>query len=230
MVVVDGVMPFSVMSSLLLFLLLSPSLTQPVYAGRLTTLCFQSPEELFHAVDEYVNDSSPQSTVAQTYGWPIERWCVHNIATNDDDASDAADNMTAISSSPSTLYLSEESIKANASMVLDVDLTGWDRPCQCSDDNGGERQEAATSASAAIGTTGGGTESPNGGSNNTTSNPEAGVAMLYRLVPLKLLAFVLLISLVFAVRQMVDFQRYEGIDPSDQKIAEFELLQLADEV
>jgi hypothetical protein len=63
----------------------------------------------------------------------------------------------------------------------------------------------------------------------TTVNNDKEMPMIYRLMPIKLLAGLLIISSVMAVRYMVDFQRYEGIDPSDQKNVEFELLQLAGE-
>ena len=137
------------------------------------------------------------------------------------------------------MSLSEETIKENASKALGVDLAGWDRPCDCPFE-GEERQEEATSSATLIGVVSNDATNPIGevskdgtvnlSSTNTNTTPEAGFGMLYRLVPLKLLAFLMLMSLVFALRQLVDFQRYEGIDPSDQKIAEFELLQLAEEV
>jgi hypothetical protein len=66
-------------------------------------------------------------------------------------------------------------------------------------------------------------------SSSYKSVSDASMPMIYRLMPLKVLGLLLLLSLVFVVRHMVDFNRYEGIDPSDQKIAEFELLQLAEE-
>jgi hypothetical protein len=68
-------------------------------------------------------------------------------------------------------------------------------------------------------------------SSTTKDNNNNALPMIYRLMPLKVLGFLLLLSLVFIIRHMVDFNRYQGIDPSDQKIAvaEFELLQLAEE-
>jgi surface protein len=45
-----------------------------------TSSCFLTTEELQAAVQEYLADSSPNSTVAQRYGWPINKWCVHNLS------------------------------------------------------------------------------------------------------------------------------------------------------
>jgi hypothetical protein len=55
--------------------------------------------------------------------------------------------------------------------------------------------------------------------------------MIYRLMPIKLLAVLLILSVILAIRQMVDFHSYQGIDPSSDhtKHVEFELLQLAEE-
>lgn len=70
----------------------------------------------------------------------------------------------------------------------------------------------------------GGSSSPVGGGDDKNNMP-----MMYRLMPIKLLAVLLVLSLGMAIRHMVDFRHYEGIDPSDQKTVEFELLQLAEE-
>lgn len=73
-----------------------------------------------------------------------------------------------------------------------------------------------------------GDPSKHGGS---SSSPVVGddMPMIYRLMPIKLLAVLLVLSLGMAIRHVVDFRQYEGIDPSDQKNVEFELLQLAEE-
>jgi hypothetical protein len=41
--------------------------------------CFQDKSELEGAVDAYLNDSKPSTTVASTYGHPIGTWCVSDI-------------------------------------------------------------------------------------------------------------------------------------------------------
>lgn len=41
--------------------------------------CFQNRDELTKAVNEYLQDNSTNTTVAQTYGWPIGKWCVSNV-------------------------------------------------------------------------------------------------------------------------------------------------------
>ncbi|CAB9504372.1 Mycoplasma protein of unknown function, DUF285 [Seminavis robusta] len=38
--------------------------------------CFQTSTELFEAINQYYQDDTPASSVAQTYGWPIGQWCV----------------------------------------------------------------------------------------------------------------------------------------------------------
>lgn len=67
---------------------------------------------------------------------------------------------------------------------------------------------------------------------SSPSTPSNGEIFL-RLFPVKLFAFLLLVSLVFVMRHLLDRRHhsYEGIDPSEQaeKIAEFELLQMAAE-
>lgn len=45
-----------------------------------TSSCLLTTEELQTAVQEYLADSSRNSTVAQRYGWPINKWCVHNLS------------------------------------------------------------------------------------------------------------------------------------------------------
>jgi hypothetical protein len=42
--------------------------------------CFQHRDELAEAVNEYLQDNSPNTTVALTYGWPIGNWRVSNVA------------------------------------------------------------------------------------------------------------------------------------------------------
>jgi len=42
--------------------------------------CFVSTTELYDAVSTYLEDSSSSSAVAQTYGWPINSWCVSQIS------------------------------------------------------------------------------------------------------------------------------------------------------
>ena len=41
--------------------------------------CFRDREELASAVDAYLLDNSPDTIVAQKYGWPIGSWCVDNV-------------------------------------------------------------------------------------------------------------------------------------------------------
>jgi surface protein len=70
--------------------------------------CFTTTPELRDAVDAYLADPSRNSTVAQTYGWPIGSWCVRDIA----DFS----------------YLFE--VKRNPSNInFNEDLTGWVTTC-----------------------------------------------------------------------------------------------------
>jgi hypothetical protein len=183
----------------------------------------------------YLQDPySSNTTVAETYGWPIGSWCVQLQDQEN-----------------TTVTKEQQLIQAQ---LPDADLSGWNRPCDCVNDNGDddERQEYETStplrgASTSNSVNGGGDgvtyvmgtkntdtfnshDSKGNNSNSpTTSSSSDAFPILYRLIPLKLMACLLLISAVFAVRHMVDFHRYEGIDPSDQKIAEFELLQLAEE-
>ncbi|KAL3904803.1 MAG: hypothetical protein SGARI_004752 [Bacillariaceae sp.] len=66
-------------------------------------------------------------------------------------------------------------------------------------------------------------------SNDSSKQHE--MPMIYRLMPIKLLAVLLILSLIVAIRHMVDFHSYEGIDPSSDhtKHVEFELLQLAED-
>jgi surface protein len=43
-------------------------------------LCFEDDNlELYNAVDLYLNDPSPNSSLASLYGWPIGAWCVSNV-------------------------------------------------------------------------------------------------------------------------------------------------------
>lgn len=41
--------------------------------------CFRDRDELAQAVDAYLLDNSPDTTVATKYGWPIGSWCVSNV-------------------------------------------------------------------------------------------------------------------------------------------------------
>jgi surface protein len=41
--------------------------------------CFDMTSELREAVDLYLTDKRPDSSVASAYGWPIGNWCVSNI-------------------------------------------------------------------------------------------------------------------------------------------------------
>lgn len=49
--------------------------------GWANRTCFKTTEELHGAVNYYLgNTTASNSTVAQTYGWPIGSWCVHLLA------------------------------------------------------------------------------------------------------------------------------------------------------
>jgi surface protein len=41
--------------------------------------CFEGRNELADAVSEYLADNSPDTQVAQEYGWPIGKWCVSEV-------------------------------------------------------------------------------------------------------------------------------------------------------
>jgi surface protein len=41
--------------------------------------CFEGRHELADAVSDYVADNSPDTPVAQEYGWPIGKWCVSEV-------------------------------------------------------------------------------------------------------------------------------------------------------
>jgi surface protein len=41
--------------------------------------CFETTQELYFIVDQYLADSRVGTVVAQVYGWPIRTWCVSNI-------------------------------------------------------------------------------------------------------------------------------------------------------
>jgi len=45
--------------------------------------CFETNEELGAAVREYVKDPSSTSMVAETYGYPINTWCVDRVTSMD---------------------------------------------------------------------------------------------------------------------------------------------------
>mmetsp|Transcript_5705 Transcript_5705/g.8996 ORF Transcript_5705/g.8996 Transcript_5705/m.8996 type:complete len:229 (+) Transcript_5705:181-867(+) len=187
------------------------------------TSCFQTREELQHAVKDYVQDPSSNSLVATTYGWPIGSWCVDTIGGGDNNDAANDGNITDIAIKAQTLLENE-------------DFSGWERRCDCS--NGEYEEEPSTPVRGTAGVTTVSTTSTTtmttatsatAANSSTTGAMNNEMPILYRLMPIKLLAVLLVLSLVFAIRHMVDFRRYEGIDPSDQKIAEFELLQLAEE-
>lgn len=56
-------------------LLLLTTLVPASMAGQ----CFNTTEELIAAVDAYLDDPSPDTVVANTYGHPIGDWCVTDI-------------------------------------------------------------------------------------------------------------------------------------------------------
>ena len=43
------------------------------------TLCFQDKLELELALNDYLLDRNPDTDVAESYGWPINAWCVDNV-------------------------------------------------------------------------------------------------------------------------------------------------------
>jgi surface protein len=47
--------------------------------GNASGKCFEGRNELADAVSEYLADSSPDTPVAQEYGWPIGKWCVSEV-------------------------------------------------------------------------------------------------------------------------------------------------------
>lgn len=53
--------------------------------------CFEGRNELADAVSEYLADNSPDTQVAQEYGWPIGKWCVSEVT----DFSELFENATA---------------------------------------------------------------------------------------------------------------------------------------
>jgi hypothetical protein len=191
--------------------------------------CFHTRHELAEAVYSYLQTNSYNHTTTghneSGSSSSIETWCVSNIPLLDD--------------------ISD--LRMEAELTLSVDLSTWEENCDCDSNDGSVSQNEEThdgivtvmdessfrmeqntsspirSASDTSLATATNIESP------TTANDDKKMPMIYRLMPVKLLAALLIISLVMAVRHLVDFQRYEGIDPSDQKNVEFELLQLAQE-
>ena len=43
------------------------------------TVCFNNNGDLKNAVSDYIDDPTPGSAVAATYGWPIGTWCVSGV-------------------------------------------------------------------------------------------------------------------------------------------------------
>jgi len=43
--------------------------------------CFDSQDELKDAVRQYIKDDGEGTPVAETYGWPINDWCVSHVTT-----------------------------------------------------------------------------------------------------------------------------------------------------
>ncbi|CAB9505213.1 (LipO)protein [Seminavis robusta] len=41
--------------------------------------CFQSSQDLHDAIDAYIADDSPNSSISEHYGWPIGTWCVTKL-------------------------------------------------------------------------------------------------------------------------------------------------------
>ncbi|KAG7351025.1 hypothetical protein IV203_010385 [Nitzschia inconspicua] len=183
-------------------------------------------------VDTTINSSSSSSTENNS----IDTWCVSNIP---DDISDLR-------------------MDAELNFGLELD-TSWTRECDCpsaaeekNDDATGREEEitgigvvvveqdtkpndavVSSSSSSPVRSasdTATATATPmNAATGSSTSKTNKDMPMIYRVMPIKLLAILLVLSLGMAIRYMADFHRYEGIDPSDQKIVEFELLQLAEE-
>jgi hypothetical protein len=55
------------------------TLTLPPTQAPTQFICFDSQPALLTAVDEYLANNRPDTTVASTYGWPIGSWCVSRI-------------------------------------------------------------------------------------------------------------------------------------------------------
>lgn len=70
--------------------------------------CFNHTYELRDAVDQYLEDPSKDSAVAQKYGWPIGTWCVRDIADF------------------SYMFDSNRNIRA---VTFNEDLSGWVTTC-----------------------------------------------------------------------------------------------------
>lgn len=49
------------------------------FIGGCQATCFQTRDELAGAVNDYLQDNSPDTEVSKTYGWPIGTWCVAEV-------------------------------------------------------------------------------------------------------------------------------------------------------
>ena len=52
---------------------------QPVPTAPVSTRCFNDKIELIDAVRLYMEDNSEGTALSNTYGWPINSWCVSNV-------------------------------------------------------------------------------------------------------------------------------------------------------
>jgi hypothetical protein len=230
-------------SALRILFLLGTTVISTIVATKADTslssrVCFQTRHELAEAVYSYLqtHNYSNVTTHNESGSWSIETWCVSNIPPIDDITD----------------------LRMEAELTLGVDLSTWEKDCTCDSNDGwiaqneehvsileGEKDDDADTAMdestvrqkhdtsspvrSASDTSFATATKIESAATTTNHHDDNEMPMIYRLMPIKLLAALLIISTMMAIRHMVDFRRYEGIDPSDQKNVEFELLQLAQE-
>jgi hypothetical protein len=205
--------------------------------------CFSTRQELADALRGYLQNSTNYER--------IETWCVSGGIIDPDDLSslqhEAEVNLDIdLSEAWGRACTCEDDIDASNSTLSgefledmqdeEVDLQeelqdDWMAKEEQEDDRQDAetlvptREVASDTASATeVGT-------PTSESFSKPSSNSKDMPMIYRLMPIKLLAVLLILSVILAIRQMVDFHSYQGIDPSSDhtKHVEFELLQLAEE-
>lgn len=216
-----------------------PSLADAVVAP-LSQQCFTTRQELADALYDYLRDDNKNTTTSSS----IETWCVSHISLQDDisdlrmeaelnlgiDLSTWEENNGECycedDNGETEVTVLEEESRENtdtvAVVVEEEEEIQRNVPTSSSSSPTRSASDTSTATATKIDST-----SPSSTSNKSGNGNE--MPMIYRLMPIKLLAVLLILSLGMAIRHMVDFHRYEGIDPSDQKNVEFELLQLAEE-
>ncbi|KAG7354112.1 hypothetical protein IV203_003468 [Nitzschia inconspicua] len=238
--------------------LVTTSTTSSIQLPSQSQQCFYTRDELTEALSAYLRDNNNNdnndtnkddgdddvdvdttinSSSSSTDNNSIDTWCVSNIP---DDISDLRmDAELNFGLELDTSWTREcdcptaaeekyddttgrEGITGIGVVVVEHDTKPNDAASSSSSSSSSPVRSASDTATA--------TATPmNAATGSSSSKTNKDMPMIYRVVPVKLLAILLVLSLGMAIRYMADFHRYEGIDPSDQKIVEFELLQLAEE-